>query len=136
MYQQDYFIRVIREFFEALARAITKKDMKAKSEAIHEMYRQYLGSYEFYQNATTEEAIEQITTQYPEEQRYQRMEMLAELYFAEAEYRANPISETLLQRALPLFELVDRNSGTCSLGRLDKIRSIRRRIDKSSGKDC
>ncbi len=128
MYQQDYFIRVIQEFFLALSRAINQRDLKKKSEAIHDLYRQYLGSYEFYQNATTEEAILHIDTLYPEEQRYQRLEMLAELYYAEADYRTTPIAKTLLERALPLFELVDRQGGTFSQGRLDKIDSIRRRI--------
>lgn len=128
MYQQDYFIRVIQEFFLALSRAINQRDLKKKSEAIHDLYRQYLGSYEFYQNATTEEAILHIDALYPEEQRYQRLEMLAELYYAEADYRTTPIAKTLLERALPLFELVDRLGGTFSQGRLDKIDSIRRRI--------
>ena len=128
MIQQDYFIRVIREFFAALARALEKKEIEGRSKAIHEMYEQYLGSYEFYQNATPEEAIEQIMLLYPEEQRYQRMEMLAELYYAEAEWRVYPINMGLLQRALTLFEIIDRNSGIYSLARADKIRSIRRRI--------
>ena len=128
MIQQDYFIRVIREFFAALARALEKKEIEDRSKAIHEMYEQYLGSYEFYQNATPEEAIEQIMLIYPEEQRYQRMEMLAELYYAEAEWRVYPINMGLLERALTLFEIIDRNSGIYSLARADKIRSIRRRI--------
>jgi len=128
MIQQDYFIRIIREFFEALARALEKKEMEGRSKAIQDMYQQYLGSYEFYQNATAEEAIDHITTAYPEEQRYQRMEMLAELYYAEAEWRAYPINTTLLERALQLFELIDRNSDTFSLARADKIKDIQNRI--------
>ena len=128
MIQQDYFIRVIREFFAALAKALEKKEIEDRSRAIHELYEQYLGSYEFYQNATAEEAIEQIMLRYPEEQRYQRMEMLAELYYAEAEWRAYPINNSLLERALTLFEIIDHNSGIFSLARADKIRSIRRRI--------
>ena len=131
MIQQDYFIRVIREFFAALAKALEKKEIEDRSKAIHEMYCQYLGSYEFYQNATPEEAIDHITLHYPEEQRYQRMEMLAELYYAEAEWRAYPICNTLLERALTLFEIIDGNSGIYSLARADKIRSIRRRISPS-----
>ncbi|MBP5508398.1 MAG: hypothetical protein J6Y23_11260 [Prevotella sp.] len=131
MIQQDYFIRVIREFFAALARALEKKEIEDRSKAIHEMYELYLGSYEFYQNATPEEAIEHIMLLYPEEQRYQRMEMLAELYYAEAEWRAYPINMGLLQRALTLFEIIDRNSGIFSLARADKIRSIQRRINPS-----
>lgn len=128
MIQQDYFIRIIREFFEALARALEKKEMEGRSKAIQNMYQQYLGSYEYYQNATAEEAIDHITTAYPEEQRYQRMEMLAELYYAEAEWRAYPINTTLLERALQLFELIDRNSDTFSLARADKIKDIQNRI--------
>ena len=62
MIQQDYFIRVIQEFFAALARALEKKEMEGRSKAIQDMYQQYLGSYEFYQNATAEEAIDHIAT--------------------------------------------------------------------------
>ena len=128
MIQEDYFIRVIREFFAALARALEKKEIEDKSKAIHEMYCQYLGSYEFFQNATPEEAIEHIMQFYPEEQLYQRMEMLAELYYAEAEWRANPFCMSLLERSLKLFEIIDHKSGIFSLARADKIRSISRRI--------
>lgn len=129
MLQQDYFIRLIREFFAALARALEKNEVEAQSEAVHELYRQYLGSYEFFQNATIEEAMDYIQLHYPEEQRIQRLEMLAELYYAEADLRAYPIGETLLTRALPLFEYVDRHSGIFSIMRTQKIDAIRRRIN-------
>ena len=59
------------------------------------------------------------------------MEMLAELYYAEADWRVYPINMSLLERALTLFEIIDRNSGIYSLARADKIRSIRRRINPS-----
>ena len=41
------------------------------------------------------------------------------------------INMSLLERALTLFEIIDRNSGIYSLARADKIRSIRRRINPS-----
>ena len=128
MIEQDYFIRIIREFFAALARALEKKEIEDRSKAIHELYEQYLGSYEYYQNATPEEAIDHIATIYPEEQRYQRLEMLAELYYAEAEWRVYPIKMDLLERALKLFEFIDRNSDTFSLDRADKIKKIKNSI--------
>ena len=53
---------MIREFFAALARALEKNEVEAQSEAVHELYRQYLGSYEFFQNATIEEAMDYIET--------------------------------------------------------------------------
>lgn len=135
MLQQDYFIRLIREFFAALARALEKNEVEAQSEAVHELYRQYLGSYEFFQNATIEEAMDYIQLHYPEEQRIQRLEMLAELYYAEADLRAHPIGETLLTRALPLFEYVDRHSGIFSIMRTQKIDAIRRRINANRSTD-
>ena len=135
MLQQDYFIRLIREFFAALARALEKNEVEAQSEAVHELYRQYLGSYEFFQNATIEEAMDYIQLHYPEEQRIQRLEMLAELYYAEADLRAYPIGETLLTRALPLFEYVDRHSGIFSIMRTQKIDAIRRRINANRSTD-
>ena len=135
MLQQDYFIRLIREFFAALARALEKNEVEAQSEAVHELYRQYLGSYEFFQNATIEEAMDYIQLHYPEEQRIQRSEMLAELYYAEADLRAHPIGETLLTRALPLFEYVDRHSGIFSIMRTQKIDAIRRRINANRSTD-
>lgn len=134
MIQQDYFIRVIREFFEALARAMSQPAPEERSKAVHSLYEQYLGSYEFYQNATAEEAMDHITALYPEEQRLQRMEMLAELYYAEAGLRATPIGQTLLERALTLFTYIDRHSNTFSIMRQQKIDAIRHRIGINTGK--
>ena len=127
MLQQDYIMRLIREFFAALARAVENPEIEDRTKAIHELYRQYLGDYEFYQNATVEEAIEAIS-RYPEEQQLYRIEMLAELYYAESSVRATPIGETLLQRALPLFKYVDQHSKLYSFDRKRKMEEIQRRI--------
>ena len=127
MIKQDYMIRLIREFFAALARAVEKPEIEDRAKAIHALYLQYLGDYEFYQNATVEDAIEAIS-KFPEEQRLYRIEMLAELYYAESSVRATPIGETLLQRALPLFEYVDQHSKLYSFDRQRKMEEINRRI--------
>lgn len=127
MIKQDYIIRLIREFFAALARAVEKPEIEDRAKAIHSLYLQYLGDYEFYQNATVEDAIEAIS-KFPEEQRLYRIEMLAELYYAESSVRATPIGETLLQRALPLFEYVDQHSKLYSFDRQRKMEEINRRI--------
>ncbi len=127
MLQQDYIMRLIREFFAALQRALEKPEIEDRTKAIHQLYLQYLGDYEFYQNATVEEAIEAIS-HFPEEQRLYRLEMLAELYYAEAAVRVHPIGETLLQRALPLFEYVDEHSKLYSFDRKRKMEEIQRRI--------
>lgn len=127
MIKQDYIIRLIREFFAALARAVEKPEIEDRAKAIHALYLQYLGDYEFYQNATVEDAIKAIS-KFPEEQRLYRIEMLAELYYAESSVRATPIGETLLQRALPLFEYVDQHSKLYSFDRQRKMEEINQRI--------
>ncbi len=129
MIQQDYIMRLIREFFAALAKAMEKDEIESRTEAIHTLYEQYLGSYERFQNTTAEEAIDRITLVYPEEQHMARIEMLAELYYAEADIRAYPISETLLERAMHLFEYIDMHSGVYSVLRLKKIEKIREIIN-------
>ena len=133
MIQQDYFIRVIREFFEALARAMSKPTPEDKSKAVHSRYEQYLGSYEFYQNATAEDAVSHIASIYPEDQHLQRLEMLAELYYAEADLRVTPIGQTLMERALQLFSHIDSHSNTYSITRMQKIDAIRHRLGLLSG---
>ena len=127
MIHQDYFIRVIRAFFDALARAMNIKDEKDRSNAIHELYEQYLGEYEFFQNANVEDALVRLS-RFPEEERISRTEMLAELYFVEADVRVYPINETLLERALALFEYVDSYGKTYSAERMQKMENIRQRL--------
>lgn len=131
MIRQDYFIRVIRAFFDALARAMNINDIEDRSKAIHDLYEQYLGEYEYFQNANVEDALEYLK-KYPEDQRLDRTEMLAELYYAEADTRIYPINETLLERALTLFEYVDKHGKLYSAERLKKIEDIRRRIEQDS----
>ena len=127
MIHQDYFIRVIRAFFDALARAMNIKDEKDRSNAIHDLYEQYLGEYEFFQNANVEDALVRLS-RFPEEERISRTEMLAELYFVEADVRVYPINETLLERALALFEYVDSHGKTYSAERMQKMENIRQRL--------
>ena len=67
-------------------------------------------------------------SRFPEEERIARTEMLAELYYVESDVRVYPISETLLERALELFEYVDTYGKTYSIDRLQKMEDIRRRL--------
>ena len=43
MLQQDYFLRLIREFFAALQKALEKNEIEDRTKAIHELYDQYVG---------------------------------------------------------------------------------------------
>ena len=127
MLQQDYFLRLIREFFAALQRALEKNEIEDRTKAIHELYDQYVGPYEFYQNATIEEVMTDIE-RYPENQRINRLEMLAELYYVEASLRVPPFSEQLYNQAYLLFRYIDTHSGVYSIERKEKIAEIEQKL--------
>ena len=86
MLQRDYISRLIREFMAALQRYLEKNEAGARRKTAEDLFRQYFGSYEFYHTATHDEIMSSFE-KYPEEERISRMEMLAELYYAEADDR-------------------------------------------------
>lgn len=131
MLQQDYIMRLIQEFFKALQRLLLKRDPETRREAIKEMYKTYVGDYDFYQSANIDEIMRAMES-YAEEQRIYRIEMLAELYYVEADMRPQPMSDQLLEKAMSLFYFVDRHSGTYSIVRLRKIGDIQQRLGRSS----
>ena len=134
MLQQDYFLRLIREFFAALQRALEKNEIEDRTKAIHELYEQYVGPYDFYQNATIDQVMTDIK-RYPEDQRIQRLEMLAELYYTEAGLRVPPFSEHLYNQAYLLFRFIDTHSGVYSIERREKIEKLEKilNIEKIKG---
>ena len=70
-------------------------------------------------------------TQWPVEERLYRMEMLAELYYAETEIKTGPTRDLLLERAMQMFLFIDRHSRTFSIERQSKIRQIQEAMDKN-----
>jgi hypothetical protein len=123
MLQQDYIMRLIREFMAALQRFLQKKEGEDKQEALRDLYRQYLGDYELYHITTMDETMQSFE-QFPVEQRIHRMEMLAELYYVEADMKSEPTRSELLRRALALFRFIDQHGKTFSFDRVQKIDRI------------
>lgn len=126
MLERDYIMRLIREFAEALE-LLKKKDLRKQKDEIRRMYDQYVGSYTFYFTATVGEVMQSME-QFPAGQRLQRMEMLAELYYAEAGMHSQPFRTMLLEKALALFSFIDRHDRTFSFDRLGKISRIKAQL--------
>lgn len=125
MLQQDYFMRLLREFAEALQLLLNKKDHDRQMEEMQAMYNRYIGnSSEFFHTASIDEVMTSFD-RFHEYERISRMEMLADLYYAEAGLTTTPSRAILLERALTLYVYVDANSRTYSIGRLEKISRIR-----------
>ena len=125
MLQRDYIKRLIREFAEALRRMLDQR-----REAIRLLYEQYLGPYNLYHFATIDELMSAILS-FPEDERLERLAMLAELYYAEADTEASVHDrEVLLQKAFNLFEYLERESGVYSMERRGKMAELMKQLAK------
>lgn len=129
MLERDYIMRLVREFAEALELYL-KKDVRKRRDEIQRMYDQYVGPYSFYHVATIDDVMKSMEG-FPENERLQRMEMLAELYYVEADLVAGPTRSDLLQKSLALFDFIDRHDRTYDMMRLQKMANIRKAIDHS-----
>ena len=127
MLERDYIMRLIREFMAALARMLEKKEIEGRREALRKLYEQYVGPYDFYHIMSVDD-IMQSFTKYPESERLHRMEMLAELYYAEADMLSEPMRGNIISLALSLFGFVDRNSKTFSFDRRKKMDELRGKV--------
>ena len=125
MLQRDYIKRLIREFAEALRRMLDQKEVTKRRESIRQLYEQYLGPYNLYHFATIDELMLAIQS-YPEDERLERLAMLAELYYAEADTEAS----TLLQKAFNLFEYLEKESGVYSIERRGKMAELMKLLAK------
>lgn len=129
MLQRDYILRLIREFFAALARMLEKKEVEDRREAIKQMYEQFVGPYSLFHDATTGEVMAKLS-EIDEEHRMAKTEMLAELYYAEADTVGQPERDFLLGKAFDLFEYIDRHGKTYSFDRMQKMGRIRSLLGK------
>lgn len=123
MLQRDYIQRLIREFMAALQRLIEKNEAGERQEEARRLFTQYVGDYTFYHTATLEDVMQSFG-KYPEEERLERINMLAELYYAEADSLSEPARTAVLDRAFMLFDFIDRHSRTYSPDRLKKMDDI------------
>lgn len=131
MLERDYIMRLVREFFEALE-LLKRKDLKERRDELERMYGQYAGPYAFYRTASVDEIMDAMQRYSPAE-RLPRLEMLAELYYAETALVSAPERVLLLEKAFSLFNFVDSHDRTYDMVRLSKMAEIRKRID-SAGK--
>lgn len=123
MLQRDYIQRLIREFMAALQRLLEKKEVGERQEEVRRLFTQYMGDYAFFHTASLDNIMRWFE-KYNEEERLDRIGMLAELYYAEADTMSEPIRSDVLDKAFLLFDFIDRHSRTYSPERLKKMREI------------
>ncbi len=124
MLQRDYFIRILEEFMAALGKFLEKKEGERADDDLRELYRQYVGSYDVLRNLSFDEIIRYADEQWKVEERIDRLDMLAELLYAESTYKTAPLRSMLMEKAYKLFDYVETNGTTFSLSRRQKMRNI------------
>lgn len=130
MLQRDYFIRLIEEFNAAISRFLTKKDDELKRDKdLKDLYRQYVGEYDDLRNLSVDELLKYAKEQWKEEERIDKINMVAELLYAEGSYKGQPLRQILLEKAYALFDYVEANDSTFSIDRRQKMEAMRQELD-------
>lgn len=130
MLQRDYFIRLIEEFNAAISRFLTKKDEELKRDKdLKDLYRQYVGEYDDLRNLSVDELLTYAKEQWKEEERIDKINMVAELLYAEGSYKGQPLRQILLEKAYALFDYVEANDSTFSIDRRQKMEAMRQELD-------
>ncbi len=128
MLQTDYFLRIIQEFMQALQLFISKrKHGDAFQKGLDELYRTYLGPSDFYHISSMDEIMKDFE-RFPENERIDRIEMLARLYYVEAGEKIGPFRHLLFERSLLLFNFVDAHSTSYSIERKMRISEIKSKL--------
>ena len=130
MLQRDYFIRLIEEFNAAISRFLTKKDEELKRDKdLKDLYRQYVGEYDDLRNLSVDELLTYAKEQWKEEERIDKINMVAELLYAEGSYKGQPLRQMLMEKSYRLFDYVEANDSTFSIDRRQKMEAMRQELD-------
>ena len=129
MLQRDYFIRLIEEFNAAISRFLTKKDDDLKRDKdLKDLYRQYVGEYDDLRNLSVDEILTYAKEQWEEEERIDKINMVAELLYAEGSYKGQPLRQMLMEKSYRLFDYVEANGSTFSIDRRQKMEAMRQEL--------
>ena len=129
MLQRDYFIRLIEEFNAAISRFLTKKDDDLKRDKdLKDLYRQYVGEYDDLRNLSVDELLTYAKEQWDEEERIDKINMVAELLYAEGSYKVQPLRQMWMEKSYRLFDYVEANGSTFSIDRRQKMEAMRQEL--------
>ncbi|MDR2915036.1 MAG: hypothetical protein LBV74_09435 [Tannerella sp.] len=135
--ERDYLMRMLQEFFEAIAKIVHRDspgmepDVSDKQERFNDMYKQYFRSSADYFYETEKEIILDDLEEegLREEDLFAKMQMLSELLYQDALIkRGIPEKCMLLEKALFLFEYMNKNGRTYSWDREQKISDIKKQL--------
>jgi Family of unknown function (DUF6483) len=139
VYQKDYILRMIEmlgELLTGIFRLIKKGEYRRASEQIGRIYYSILKEdAAFFRTIPEADLTHKLL--YEHNYTNSHLEILAELFNAEAEltFAQGKKSESIeySRKSLMLFEFIDADQKTYSLERINKMESIRKRIENLKG---
>jgi tetratricopeptide (TPR) repeat protein len=137
MYKKDFILRMIQMLGEVIARIlglIRKGDFQQASQSLENAYTDFLKQdAAFFRNIPKEKLTDELIKGHNYSNGH--LEILSELFFVEGEllYTKGNVKESLefYEKALILFDFVDKESKLFSLNRQSKISIIKSRIHHS-----
>lgn len=137
MIERDYIMRILQEFFEAIAKVMRREipgqepDLSEIQERFREMYKQFFRKpAEYFYETEKEDILESLKKEgRSDKDTFAKAQMLSELLYQDGRIKKD-ISERcmLLEKALYLLEYLDRDSRTFSWDRGQKMEDIRKML--------
>ena len=128
MLERDYIRRLIRQFFEELEKLRDKQKKNAASSTYH------LGHpASFFYEQDAEFILQTLVPEFSAEQIIQRLEMLADLLYFDASGSdcSEDLRKDLWNKALFMYDYVDRHSDTFSFERRGKMTVLKEKVHES-----
>ena len=111
-------------------------EQKKRDKELKDLYKQYVGEYEDLRNLSVDELLLYAKEQWDENERIDRIDMVAELLYAEASYKGNPLRSLLQEKAYALFYYVEAHGTTFSIDRQQKMEAMRHELGNLLSDNC
>lgn len=138
MIQRDYILKMLEEFFQAMAKIVRHREagglggVASLQERFNRVYEQFFRQpAEHFYALGKEDILDDIWEANSEQDAYAKMQMLSELFYQDALIKDDiPERCQLLEKSLYLLRFIQQNSRTYSWEREIKMADIRKRIDE------
>ena len=87
-------------------------------------------------NLSVDELLLYAKEQWAENERIDRIDMVAELLYAEASYKSDPLRSLLQKKAYLLFDYVEANGTTFSIDRQQKMEAMSHELGNLLSENC
>ena len=132
MLKRDCILRIIQELFAAIDKLLhgDTRQLTERQHDLESMYTMLGHDVQFFRSSTKEEILETLTVF--REDYVQRVEMLAEIMYADAQlFIGNyEVRREIIAKSLELYTYVDEHSDEFSITRVQRIDELQKMLAK------